>query len=92
MSGRSFHIVAFRVLRPPDLFPRTWSASYLRGSGVAHIIIIFVIRIVGASISHFLVNVVGLLFLAWGREQSNWPGIFKVGGFGYRRNSANGAS
>jgi hypothetical protein len=69
MSGRGFHIVVFRVLRPPDPFPRTWSASYLRGSGVAHIAIISIVRIVGASIiNHFLVNVADLSFLARSRE------------------------
>jgi hypothetical protein len=69
MSGRSFHIVVFRVLRPPDPFPRTWSASYLRGSGIAHIAIIFVVRIVGASIiNHFLVNVADLSFLTQSRK------------------------
>jgi hypothetical protein len=42
-----------------------WSASYLRGSGVAHIAIIFVVRIVGTSIiNHFA----DLSFLARSRE------------------------
>jgi hypothetical protein len=46
-----------------------WSASYLRGSGVAHIAIIFVARVVGTSIiSHLLVNVADLSFLARTRE------------------------
>jgi hypothetical protein len=41
------------------------SASYLGGSGIARIAIIFVVRIVGTSIiSHFLVNVTDLSFLA----------------------------
>jgi hypothetical protein len=45
------------------------SASYLRGSGVAHIAIIFVVRVIGASvISHFLVNVADLSFPARSRE------------------------
>jgi membrane-anchored glycerophosphoryl diester phosphodiesterase (GDPDase) len=68
MSGRGFHIVVFRVLRPLDPFPRTWWASYLRSCGVVHIVIIFVVRIVAASISHFLVNVAGLSFLGRSRE------------------------
>jgi hypothetical protein len=64
MSGRGFHIVVSNVLRPPHPFPRTWPASYLRASGVAHIAIIFVIRIIGASIvNHFLVNVADFPFL-----------------------------
>lgn len=59
----------FCVLRPPNLFLRTWLALYLRGSGIAYIAIIFVVTIVSASIiNHFLVNVVDLLFLAQSRE------------------------
>jgi hypothetical protein len=46
-----------------------WSALYLRGGGVAHIVIIFVVRIVGASIiDHLLVNVADLSFRARGSE------------------------
>jgi hypothetical protein len=46
-----------------------WSASYLRGSGVVHFAIIFVVRIMGTSIiNHFLVNVADLSFLARSRE------------------------
>jgi hypothetical protein len=45
-----------------------WSASYLIGSGVALIAIVFVVRIVGTSIiSHFLVNVADPSFLARSR-------------------------
>jgi hypothetical protein len=46
-----------------------WSVLYLRGSGVALIAIIFVIRIVGDPIiNHFLVNIADLSFLARSRE------------------------
>lgn len=69
MSRSSFYIIVFRIRRPPGPFPRMWSASYLRGSGVAHIAIIFVVRIVGASIiNYFLVNIADLSFLARSRE------------------------
>jgi hypothetical protein len=69
MSGRAFHIVVFPVLRPPDPFPRTWSAASLRASGVAHVSIIFVVRIIGASIvNHFLVGVAEFPFLIRRRD------------------------
>lgn len=48
MSGRAFYIVVFLVLRPPDPFPTEWSAASLRASGVAYIVIIFVVRIISA--------------------------------------------
>jgi hypothetical protein len=54
----------FRVLCPPNLFPRVWSAASLRASGVAYISIIFVIRIISASIvNYFLVGITEFLFL-----------------------------
>ena len=48
MSGRAYHIVMFPVLRPPGPFPTEWPAASLRASGVAYIVIIFVVRIIGA--------------------------------------------
>ena len=69
MSRRDFYVIIFYVLCPPKPFLRTWSALYLRGSGVAHIVIIFVVRIVGASIiDHLLVHIVDLSFLARSSE------------------------
>jgi hypothetical protein len=72
MGGRGFHIVVFHVLRPLDPFPRARWASYLRSFGVAHIVIFFVVRIVGASIvNHFLVSVADLSFLGRSHESSD---------------------
>jgi hypothetical protein len=68
MSGSSFYIVVSRILRPPGPFPKIWSVSYLRGSGVAHIAIIFVVIVGTSIINHFLVNVADLSFLARSRE------------------------
>jgi hypothetical protein len=69
MGERDFQIVELHVLRPLDPFPREWWASYLRSCGVIHIVIIFVVRIVAASItSHFVVNVAELSFLGRSRE------------------------
>jgi hypothetical protein len=64
MSGMAFHIAVFPVLRSPDPFPRLWSAASPRASGAAYTSIIFVIRIIGASIvNHFLVGIADFPFL-----------------------------
>jgi hypothetical protein len=65
MSKRSFYIIIFYVLYPLSPFPKIRLASYFKGSGVAYIIIIFVIKVVSTSvINHFLANAADLSFLA----------------------------
>jgi hypothetical protein len=69
MSKKSFYIVIFHVLRLPYLFLRMWSASYLKVSGVAHITIIFIIRIISASIvNYFLINIANFPFMVQSRN------------------------
>jgi hypothetical protein len=61
MSGRAFDIVVFPVLRPPKPFPGARSAA---SRGVAHLSIIFVVRIIGVStVNHFLVSIAEFRFL-----------------------------
>jgi hypothetical protein len=69
MSGRAVYLVVCLVLRLPDPLPRAWSAASLRASGVAYISIIFVVRIIGASIvNYFLVGIAEFLFLVYSRD------------------------
>jgi hypothetical protein len=69
MTGTAIRIVTCPVLRPPDPFPRVWPAASRRARGVAHISIIFVVRIIGAStVYYFLVGIGEFLFLVRGYD------------------------
>jgi hypothetical protein len=68
---------------------RPWIAS----SFVAHISIIFAVRIIGTSIvNHFLVGIAEFLFLVRGRDLNTRLGFFEICKFGYGRSGTSSSS